>query len=850
MRRSWHGDRMLVVGLVIALVAAALAVRARRRPPEALPPSSVTRGEARFAFELAEGKIHVSDTRGGGEVVLEASVVVDGTLRPLIGHVRAEDEGTRFLRVIEVEAGPGLHVRVALEVLDDVLRARVLADPTLARHAIALRFETSAPYRVWVPGTGELALTDTPTARAGILETGQHPVAIFAPRGSALWELTSNRRALEEKGGPSAEPDAGEDSGSSDDDDTDAGRIEPMLVAPPTRLSVTSLDAPVAALDAGAGRDASSADSGASQADSGTTSLATAGAHEVAELGVLVGASPVAMYGRLHGLLGERTAKVAGRVTGASSGVRVYGVDVDGRPRVRAELEASGRFSFDAPLTVERWYAAQGATLTSIPIRFPPGTGWELVLDLSPGGELSVRVIDADTRAPLASRVWVHGIDGTLDPSFGPDFKASGAGPLVDVLRGEFVTPLPKGRYRVEALHGLEWTIDASTVEVKSERREGITLALRRVVPTPFLVGCDLHVHARPSFDTLVAVEDRVTSLVAAGVEFAVPTEHNLVGDYVPSIEALELGRDFTTVSGVEVTTFGPRYGHFGVFPYPSDASVPPYRGVRAGQMFEAARRGDPTRLIQVNHPRLSKGIGYFNIVGFDPKTGVLPTRMRGDFDAVEVYNGYEVQNSAQVEAVLRDWLSLLEHGHRYAATGSSDSHNIQYNWAGFPRTYVRVGEERAGEPGHPAEPGAIVASIKAGRSLVTSGPILDLVAEGAHPGEEVHLRTASAKAHLRVHAAPWIDVSSAEIILDGQSLSRATITRRPTRTGAEDGSHAEAEARSLRHEASFEVPLAPGRHWIVAIARGTRKVDDVLPFMPYVPMGFTNPVWITRDAP
>ena len=31
------------------------------------------------------------------------------------------------------------------------------------------------------------------------------------------------------------------------------------------------------------------------------------------------------------------------------------------------------------------------------------------------------------------------------------------------------------------------------------------------------------------------------------------------------------------------------------------------------------------------------------------------------------------------------------------------------------------------------------------------------------------------------------------------------------------------------------------------AYALGARKLDDVLPFMPMVPMGFTNPVWVTR---
>ena len=474
------------------------------------------------------------------------------------------------------------------------------------------------------------------------------------------------------------------------------------------------------------------------------------------------------------------------------------------------------------------------------------------MLDLSPGGELALRVIDVDTKAKVPARVWVHGIDGTLDPSFGPDFRASGAGPLVDTLSGELTTALPKGRYRVEATHGIEWTVDARTIEVTSGKRETLELSLRHVVPTPFLVGCDLHVHARPSFDTMVSVEDRVTTLVTAGVEFAVPTEHNIAGDYGPAVQALGLTRDFSSVTGVEVTTYGPRYGHFGVFPYPTDQKVPPFRQARAGQMFEAARKGDPSRVIQVNHPRLPKGIGYFNIAGFYAKTGVVPVRMRTDFDTIEVYNGYDIQNAAQVESVLKDWLSLLAHGRRYAATGSSDSHTVEYNWAGYPRTLVRQDDEKAGAPGHPVDPKAIVASIKAGRSIVTSGPVLELTVDGGKPGDDVAVAADrdSAVAHVRVLSAPWLDVTSVEILVDGKTFHQKAIASRPTTVGAEAGTLAEAQARAVRYEADVTIPLAPGSHFVVAVARGARKADDVLPFMPFSPMGFTNPVFLTRPTP
>ena len=170
-----------------------------------------------------------------------------------------------------------------------------------------------------------------------------------------------------------------------------------------------------------------------------------------------------------------------------------------------------------------------------------PGTPRDLVLDVSPGGDLHVTIVDADTRKPLTARLLVHGVDGTVDPSFGPDYRASGAGPVIDALRGDVMTPLPSGHYRVAATKGIEWSIDAKVVDIAPGRVTEVELAPRHVVPTPGVLGCDLHVHARPSFDTPVTPEDRVLSLVAAGIDFAVPTEHNIVGDYASALETLDL---------------------------------------------------------------------------------------------------------------------------------------------------------------------------------------------------------------------------------------------------------------------------------------------------------------------
>jgi hypothetical protein len=373
------------------------------------------------------------------------------------------------------------------------------------------------------------------------------------------------------------------------------------------------------------------------------------------------------------------------------------------------------------------------------------------------------------------------------------------------------------------------------------------------VVPTPGVLGCDLHVHARPSFDTPVTPEDRVLSLVAAGIDFAVPTEHNIVGDYSSALDTLELRGELLSVTGVEVTTYSKGFGHFGVFPFPIGVPVPPYKHTTMGAIFRAVRAGDPSRYFQLNHPRLPKGIGYFANIGFDPKAPRARIRNRIDFDGIEVYNGYDTERPERVEQVLRDYWALLDFGWRYTATGSSDSHRIQFHWAGYPRTMVTVDPAATVEnEGKAVDPLVVVSNIKKGHAVVTSGPMIEFQLASARPGDDVVTTAETIRGHLRVRAAPWIDVTQVEVVVGEVAgvtkvVQSFEVPSRPTQLGPEPGTLVEAGDRTIRFERDIEVAVGPDNGWVQVIARGQRRMDDVLPFMPVPPLAFTNPVYIVR---
>ena len=372
------------------------------------------------------------------------------------------------------------------------------------------------------------------------------------------------------------------------------------------------------------------------------------------------------------------------RVASASSGA----------PWLRTRLARGGRMQLPLPddpqpLTV-RAVAYGHAASELVPIE--PGA--RVRLFIPPSGVLRVRAIDASTSAPMPFRVRVIGIAGTPTPDLGPEWSAAGARDIAVSVGAPIALSMPTGKYELLVTHGPEYPLEERVVVVTGAREADLTIALERAVDPGEWVACDLHLHAEPSPDSHVALEDRVASLVAEGIRFAVPTDHNYVTDYAPAIASL--GAELGTVTGVEVTTWDPAFGHFNAFPYPIDRTrprngAPVFSGLTPAQLFAGLRETSPDVVVQVNHPRLEPNIGYFDHMGVDPVTRRATGPYSDDFDTLEVWNGFDLARMANVERNLAEWIGMLARGARVVATGSSDSHTLRSEWAGYPRTYVHV---------------------------------------------------------------------------------------------------------------------------------------------------------------
>ena len=445
---------------------------------------------------------------------------------------------------------------------------------------------------------------------------------------------------------------------------------------------------------------------------------------------------------------------------------------------------------------------------------------------------LQLKIRD-EAGAQLAAKLRIDR-DGSDQPLFEDDGGLDGADRFVWTGNGEIERELAPGRYKLLVTSGIERNAKSFMVNLRAGQRQTLEARLARAIATPGWISADLHLHQAPSVDADISLPIRVVSVAAEGVELAVATDHYVVTDLAPTVAFLRergvLSNKMLTVAGTEVSTVGHRFGHFNVFPLSPERNVI-YDSTTPSELFADARRKSPGGVLQVNHPRWDEKLGYFTYVALDEHTAE-PRRPGWDprFDLLEVYNGDDAKELKDVKKVLFDWIHLLGRGHRYVATGSSDSHNLAFLDPGLPRTMIRhgVGTSDATDLDVPAD--GVLQALKAGRVTVTSGPIIEASVGGRGPGETATGVGKRARLEVRVQAAPWVDVASVSVLLGGEGklLHWAPVPR----TG-----------QALRLRRTFDIPVE-GKTFVIVAAEGERALpnasrDGTVPF------AFTNPIWL-----
>ncbi len=459
-------------------------------------------------------------------------------------------------------------------------------------------------------------------------------------------------------------------------------------------------------------------------------------------------------------------------------------------------------------------------------------------------------VVRNETGDPVPGKLTFIGLHPTPSPYFQPHdpiksgrawerFKNSVFPALADLE-----LELPVGRYLATASRGPEHTLDQKVVEVFADQPTDLRFLVERVVDTEGMVAIDAHMHTLKS-DGSVTEEERVISLIAEGIEVAVATDHFFANNYAPAVEATGLTDWLRVMIGSEISIRNPLD-----YEYTLDFTVYPLGPGEGGwsatetlveevaPIFEATRERYPDALIQINHPR--RGTWDY-LVNYELDPDSAATAREGfwtGFDVLEVLNGPSLRTSNNSETV-NDWLNLLARGFFFPATASSDSHRIDTDEPGYSRTYVYVRDRDL----KTVDIGAVVDSLRKGRSFVTNGPIVELTVNDKHlPGDTLSAVEGEVEIHIEVRAASWISVDEVKVIVNRRIAYALPVEAAP-------GS-VQRLRRDLRLELAndaFVVVEVTGKGSLYPVVQSRSwsglQADAVSPY------ALTNPVFVDVDG-
>jgi len=510
----------------------------------------------------------------------------------------------------------------------------------------------------------------------------------------------------------------------------------------------------------------------------------------------------------------------------------------------------------------------------------------EFELDLRPGREaieqswLEIQVTGDSRREELPCRLTIVRETGELVPlSAGEEHRLAVRPGVVYTPDGKARVGTRPGPITIYATRGFEYSLATTNLILAARETRRVELQLRREVPTPGLVSSDTHIHTfTHSQHGDATLDERAITLAGEGIELPIATDHESLTDFAEPARRMAVEKFFTPVIGCETTT---AKGHFNHFPITAGSKAPDARIVEWPRLMEAIRSTPGVHVVILNHPRnVHSNFQPFAATNFNAVTGENKRGFEFSFDAIEVCNSSALQSDLMLG--FHDWLALLNYGHRVAAVGSSDGHDVSRYIVGQGRSYVAC-EDR--EPGR-IDVGVACESFLKGRVLVSLGLLAQMKVDREFGVGD--LATGLGR-RIRVEATvlgpSWVTADRVELYANGvkireQKIDPVTDTLSPSE-GQRDGVRGRVRgeksgkgASDLRKtSAGLAVRPADGiktsvtwliprpRHdvHLVAIASGPGVRAPYWGIArPYQPssrvwnprvIGATNPIWIDADG-
>lgn len=521
-------------------------------------------------------------------------------------------------------------------------------------------------------------------------------------------------------------------------------------------------------------------------------------------------------------------ASTTGEVVGLAAGAGRYG-PFAAAPVNQRQLDVLAETGTASPVAFAAGHGQQGAT--SFELTADHTTELSLTLPAASGVEVRVRDADGTPLPALVELRWADtGRPGLeLEPAVldALDLDTGTRHAWGWTSTGTLFLPAPAGTFELHAGHSWRYTrqtVDA--VDVTEGATTTVTITLDEVVALDGWLSMDSHLHASPSFDGALAMEDRLVGCATSGVALPVATDHDAMADYQGLATALGLDARMQVVPGLEVTTL--LRGHFNLFPLePRPLTEPNGGAVRwwdvpadTQEVFDRMHAaGGDRAVVQVNHPRSP---GMFAFARFDPTTGVPgePDKWSWDFALMELLNG----GTSDFEELREDWFSLLDLGQVRVPTGVSDSH-YRYIPCGMARTdvFLDTTDPRG------VSTADLMDALAAGHVVVASGTTLRASLAGALPGDTVS--GSGGALDVEVRAPEWIVPGTLQVLVDGVPVHEEVL---------------DAAVDGLWYADSIELDLDTDA-WVVVEVRGDTPMGDA--WRNTTPYAVTNAFFVDVDG-
>ena len=441
-----------------------------------------------------------------------------------------------------------------------------------------------------------------------------------------------------------------------------------------------------------------------------------------------------------------------------------------------------------------------------------------------PMGTLSLRTVDAATGELVPSRIYLTASDGKIYAPPDAFTKISRFGEHTFHSAGTFKVDMPAGKVRVLAVKGFEFRPESTELDLEAGEVTTATVNLTRVSDVSARGWFNGSTHAHMSNEgNLNATLDTYMMIGAAEDEDVVVLQSADYGSRILDTQYFVKGGgphprstpDRLLVFGQEYRP--PLYGHLVVFGM-KDHLMSPVRLSGAGG---SGLYPSPTDLFR-NARIQGATVGYDHAFGgeADPLEGNLGAAAGMLVDAA-LGTAHLVTWNGASRAGFFPLYAVWNNGLRITAVGGDDSivNTLgRHPLPGSMRTFAFTGQRGL-------DMDAWFASLRAGHASVSSGPLVELSANGRLPGEEVVLPAGGGAVDVDVRVRSLTPLDKVLLVFNGTISEEVPLT---------------ADRKSADFRKSFQVTQSGWYH-----LRAEGRPADRFPLDVEYAQAFTNPIWV-----